>query len=74
MGGDRRQGETEGGGLRERWMKAADGGYNGSQGLKRMDMWPMRCWAAAAAQYLIFDLIRTWDGKRKIGWRKKCFD
>ena len=55
--GGGRQGETRGGGLKERWTKAADGGCNGSQGPKRMDMWWKRCWAAATAQYLIFYLI-----------------
>jgi len=32
VGGGGRQWDTDGGGLRERWMKAEDGNHNGNQG------------------------------------------
>jgi hypothetical protein len=49
----------------EKKLKVKHGGHDGCQGPKRMDMWPTRCWAAAAAQYSIFDHFRVgWDS----GW------
>jgi hypothetical protein len=63
--GGGRQGETEGGGLRERWIKAAEGGHDGSQGPKRMDNY---------IRSYYFYTRRTWHSKRKIGWRKKSSD
>ncbi len=63
-----RQRETEGGGLRERWTKAADGGCNGNQGPKRMDMRLMRCWASAQhdIRYLILLCLRHEDLGRQV--------